>query len=140
MESSFASALPVREPENIKAARERETNVSDPVTAPKIAGRRETNPPCPLGTAKSTGARQTTVPEERSATVRRDREPLTSAAKKRRQKEAAADRHQAAAGEQPPSSVREGTRSVPLLATDPGRKLRDAVGADRPQLTTVKVG
>ncbi len=27
---------------------------------------------------------------------------------------------------------------MPLLATDPGRKLRDAVGADRPQLTAAK--
>ncbi len=70
------------------------------------------------------GARETNVPEERSATVRRDREQLTSAAKKQRQKEAATDRHQAAAGEQPPLSVGEETRFVPLLATDPKCKLR----------------
>ncbi len=40
MESSRASALPVREPENIKAARERETNASDLLAAPEVAGRR----------------------------------------------------------------------------------------------------
>ncbi len=33
------------------------------------------------------GAQETNVPKERSAAVRRDGEPLTSAAKKRRQKE-----------------------------------------------------
>jgi hypothetical protein len=97
-ESSCASTLPVRDPENIEAARRRETNASDPLAAPEAAGRRETNAPCPKETAKSTGAWETNVPEERSATVRRDGEPLASAAKKRRQKEAAADRHQAAAG------------------------------------------
>jgi hypothetical protein len=51
-----------------------------------------------METAESTGAQETNVPEERSAAVRRDSEPLTSAAMERRQKEAAADRHQAAAG------------------------------------------
>jgi hypothetical protein len=140
MESSCASALPVREPENIEAAREWETNASDPFTAPEVAQRRETNPPCPKGTAKSTGAQETNMPKERSAAVRRDGEPLTNSAKKRQQKEAAADRHQAAAGERPPSSVREGTRTVPLLATAPGRKLRDTVDADQPQLTAAKAG
>ncbi len=98
MESSCASALPVREPENIEIARERETNASDPLAAPEVAGRRETNAPCPKGTAKSMGAQETYVPKERSAAVRRDGEPLTSAVKKQRQKEAAAKRHQAAAG------------------------------------------
>ncbi len=91
-----------------------------------------------METAESTGAQETNVPEERSATVRRDGEPLTSAAMERRQEEAAADRHQAAAGERPPSSVREGIGPVPLSATDPGHKMRDAVGSDRPQLTAAK--
>ncbi len=90
MESSCASARPVREPENIEAAREQETNASDPLAAPEVAGRRETNAPCPKGTAKSTGARETNVLEERPTAVRRDGEPLTNAAKRRRQKEAAA--------------------------------------------------
>jgi hypothetical protein len=84
------------------------------------------------------GAREINVPEKETATVRRDGEPLTSAAKERRKKEAAADRHQAAAREQPPSSAREGIGPMPLSATDPGRKLRDTVGTDRPQLTTAK--
>jgi hypothetical protein len=139
MESSCASAPPAREPENIEAARkarEQETNASDPLTAPKARKGRETNVPCPRKT-ESMGARETKVPEKETAAVRRDGEPLTSAAKKR-QKEAAADRHQAAAGERPPSSAREGIGPVPLSATDPGRKLRDVVGTDRPQLTTAK--
>ncbi len=111
MESSCASALLLRELENMEAAREtreRETNASNLLAAPEAAGRRETNAPCLKETAKSTGARETNVPEERSAAIRRDGEPLTSTAKKRRQKEAAAnrhqvaaDRHQAAAGERP---------------------------------------
>ena len=88
--------------------------------------------------AESTGAQETNVPEERSAAVRRDGEPLTSAAMERRQEEAAADRHQAAAGEQPPSSAREGIGPVPLSATDPGRKMRGAVDSDRQQLAAAK--
>jgi hypothetical protein len=40
MESSRASTLPFREPENFEAARERETNASDPLAAPEVAGRR----------------------------------------------------------------------------------------------------
>jgi hypothetical protein len=80
MESSCASALQVREPENIKAARERETNASDPLAPPEVAGRRETNAPCPMEAAKSMGARETNVTKERSAAVRRDGEPLTRAA------------------------------------------------------------
>jgi hypothetical protein len=79
MESSCASALPVRELENIEAFH--------PLAAPEIARKRETNTPCPKGIAKSMGARETNMPKERSAAVRRDGEPLTSAAKKRRQKE-----------------------------------------------------
>ncbi len=84
------------------------------------------------------GAREINVPEKETAAVKRDGEPLASAAMERRQKDAAADRHQAAAGERPPSSVREGIGPVPLSATDPGRKMRDAVGSDRPQLTAAK--
>jgi hypothetical protein len=88
MERSCASAPPPREPENIEAAgeaKEGETNASDPLAALEVAGAQETN-----------------VPEERSAAVRRDGEPQTSAAKKWWQKEAAADGHRAATGEQPP--------------------------------------
>jgi hypothetical protein len=91
-----------------------------------------------METAERTGAQETNVTEKETAAVRRDGEPLASAAMKRRQEEAAADRHQAAAGEQPPSSVREGIGPVPLSATDPGRKMRDEVGSDRPQLTAAK--
>ncbi len=140
MESSSASAPPAREPENIEAvgkARERETKASDPLTVPKARKGRETNVPCPRET-ESMGTREINVPEKETAAVRRDGEPLASAAMERRQKEAAADRHQAAAGERPPSSVREGIGPVRLSATDPGRKMRDAVGSDRPQLTAAK--
>ncbi|MFO0000998.1 MAG: hypothetical protein ACK559_07705, partial [bacterium] len=42
------------------------------------------------------------------------------------------------AGERPPSSVREGIGPVPLSATDPGRKMRGAVGPGRPRLTATK--
>ncbi len=68
-----------------------------------------------------TGARETTVPEERSAAVRRDGEPLTSAAKRRRQTEVKADAEtpQTDAGERPPSSVREDEEELPPLAEDP---------------------
>ena len=71
--------------------------------------------------AESTGARETTVPEERSATVRRDGEPLTSAAKRRRQTETETDakRPQTDAGERPPSPVREDEEEPPPLAEDP---------------------
>jgi hypothetical protein len=140
MESSCASTPPAREPENIEAAgkaRERETNASDPLTVPKARKGRETNIPCPRET-ECMGAREINVPEKETTTVRRDGEPLTSAAMERRQKEAAADRHQAAAGERPPSSAIEGIGPVPLSATDPGRQPRAVTGADRPQLTTAK--
>jgi hypothetical protein len=101
MERSCANAPPERGPENIRAARERETNASEPLTAPEAAGRRETKELCPMKTAKSMGARETNVPEERSAAVRRDGEPLANAAKRRRQKEAAADEHQWTRGSGP---------------------------------------
>jgi Ca2+-dependent lipid-binding protein len=134
MESSCASATPVREPENIKAAekaREQETNASNPLAAPEATKGRETNAPFPRETAKSTRAQETNVPEEKTAAVRRDKEPLTSAAKERWQKEAAADRDQAAGEEQPPPPIGEETRFVPLSATDPECELRDTVSADR---------
>ncbi len=67
---------------------ERETNASGQLTAPEAAGRRETKEPCPMETVESTGAQETNVPEERSTTLRRDGEPLTSAAKRRWQTEA----------------------------------------------------
>ena len=135
------NASPTKGVERVVAAEEageRETNASGQLTAPEAAGRRETKEPCPMETAESTGARETNVPKERSAAMRRDGEPLTSAAMERGQEEAAADRHQAAAGERPPSSVREGIGPVPLSATDPGRKMRDAVGSDQRQLTAAK--
>jgi hypothetical protein len=135
------NASPTKVTERVVAAKktgERETNASRQLAAPEAAGRRETKEPCPMETAESTGAQETYVPEERSAAVRREGEPLTSAAMERRQEEAAADRHQAAVGERPPSSVREGIGPVPLSATDPGHKMRDAVGSDRPQLTAAK--
>jgi hypothetical protein len=74
-----------------------------------------------METAKSVGAQETTVPEERSAAVRRDGEPLTSAAKRRRQTETetAAEGPQTDAGERPPSPVREDEEEPPSLAEDP---------------------
>ena len=109
MESSCASAPPAREPENIEAAgkaREQDTNASDPLTVPKARKGRETNVPCPRVT-ESMGARETNVPEERSAALRRDGEPLTNVAKRRRQTETDAEEPQTDAGERPPSPVRE---------------------------------
>jgi hypothetical protein len=140
VESNSASARPAREPENIEAAgkaRERETNASDPLMVPKARKGRETNVPCPRET-ESMGAREINLPEKETAAVRRDGEPLASAAMERRQNEAAADRHQAAVGERPPSSVREGIGPMPLSAMDPGRKMQGAVGSDRPQITAAK--
>ncbi len=64
-------------------AGERETNASSQLTAPEATGRRETKEPCPMETAESTAARETNMLEERSAALRRDGEPLTSAAKRR---------------------------------------------------------
>ncbi len=133
MESICASAPPAREPENIKAA----GKASDPLTVPKVRKGRETNVPCPRET-ESMGAREINMPEKETAAMRRDGEALASAAIERRQKEGAANRHQATAGERPPSSAREGIGPVPLLATDLGRKMRDAVGSNRPQLTAAK--
>jgi hypothetical protein len=100
-------------------AGERETNASERLTVPEAAGRRETKEPCPMETAESMGARETNVPEERSAALRRDGEPLTSAAKRRRQTEADAEEQQAAAGERPSSPVREDEEELPPLVDDP---------------------
>jgi hypothetical protein len=132
MESSSTSAPLAKGSESVGAARKagkRETNASGPLTAPEAAGRRETKEPCSVGTAKSMGARETNVPEERSAAVRRDGEPLANAAKRRRQKEAAADEQQVVAGEQPSSSVREELRNAPPSDEDPADRLQGAADA-----------
>ena len=88
MESnSSMNASPTKRAERVVAAKkagERETNTFGQLTAPEAAGRRETKEPCPMETAKSTGAQETNVPEERSAAMRRDGEPLTHAAMERR--------------------------------------------------------
>jgi hypothetical protein len=94
MESSDASISPAGEAGRVPVAGEageRETNASSQLTAPEATGRWETKEPCPMETTESTGARETNVPEERSAALRRDGEPLTSAAKRRRQTETEAD-------------------------------------------------
>ena len=72
-----------------------------------------------METAESTGARETNVPEERSAALRRDGEPLTSVAKRRRQTETDAEEPQTDAGERPPSPLREDEEEPPPLAEDP---------------------
>jgi hypothetical protein len=74
-----------------------------------------------METAKSAGVRETTVPEERSAAVRRDGEPLTNAAKRRRQTETETDAEepQTDAGEQPPSPARKDEEEPQPLAEDP---------------------
>ncbi len=113
-------------------AGERETNASSQFTAPEATGRRETKEPCPMETAESVGAREITVPEERSAAVRRDGEPLTSAAKRRRQTktETDAEEPQTDAGERPPSPVREDEEEPAPLAEDPaGQRLRRSPAA-----------
>ncbi len=107
-------------------AGERETNASSRLTVPEASERRETKELCPMDTAESTGARETTVPEERPAAVRRDGEPLTSAAKRRRQTEAGieAGGPPADAGERPPSPTREDEEEPPPLREDPaGREI-----------------
>jgi hypothetical protein len=80
-----------------------------------------------METAESMGARETNVPEERSAAVRRDREPLGSAAKRRWQKETVAEEQQAAAGERPSSPMREDEEDVPPLVDDPAGQQVTAV-------------
>jgi hypothetical protein len=130
MENSGMNASPANGAERVVAADkagELETNASERLTAPEAAGRRETKEPCPMETAESTGAQETNVPEERSAAVRRDGEPLGNAAKRRRQKETVAEEQQAAAGERPSSPVREDMEDVPPLVDDPaGQQLTAA--------------
>ncbi len=101
--------------------RERESNASSQLAVPEASERRETKELCPMDTAEGTEARETTVPEERSAAVRRDGEPLTSAAKRRRKTETeiGAGRPQADAGERPPSPTREDEEELPPLGKDP---------------------
>jgi hypothetical protein len=72
-----------------------------------------------METAESTGARESNVPEERTAALRRDGEPLTSVAKRRRQTETGAEEQQMEAGERPPSPVREDEEEPPPLVEDP---------------------
>jgi hypothetical protein len=94
MENDSVNILKGEEPRDIVAAGENgewETNASNRLTAPEASERRETKELCPMDTAESTRARETTVPEERSAAVRRDGEPLTSEAKRRRQTESETD-------------------------------------------------
>ncbi len=94
MECSDTGASPAGEAGRVAVAGgagERETNASSRLTAPEVSERRETQELCPMDTAESTGARETTAPEESSAAVRRDGEPLTSEAKRRRQAESETD-------------------------------------------------
>ncbi len=74
-----------------------------------------------MDTAESTGARETNVPEERSAAMRRDGEPLTSEAKRRRQTEPEIDAQASRidAGERPPSPTKEDEEEPPPLVEDP---------------------
>ncbi len=116
------SALPADGAERVVVADEageRETNASGQLTVLEAAGRQETKEPCPMEAAESMGARETNVPEERSAALRREGEPLTSAAKRRRQTETDAEEQQADAGERPPSPVREDEEEPPPLVEDP---------------------
>ena len=124
MERSDTGASPVGETERVAVAGgagERETNASNRLTAPEASERRETKELCPMDTAESTRVRETTVPEERSAAVRRDGEPLTSEAKRRRQTESETDAEASRmdAGERPPSPTREDEEEPPPLGEDP---------------------
>ena len=124
MENDSVNILKGEEPRDIVAAGEngeRETNASSRLAAPEASERRETKELCPMDTAESTGARETTVPEERSAAVRRDGEPLTSKAKRRRQTESetGTEVSQMDAGERPPSPTREDEEEPPPLVEDP---------------------
>ncbi len=94
MECSDTGASPAGEAGRTAVAGgagELETNASSRLAVPEASERRETKELCPMDTAESTGARETTVPEERSAAMRRDGEPLTSEAKRRRQTETEID-------------------------------------------------
>ncbi len=135
MENSGMNASPANGTERVVAADkagERETNASERLTVPEAAGRRETKEPCPMDAAESMGARETKVPEERSATVRRDGEPLTSGARRRRQRGTVAEEQQAAAGERPSSTASEDMEDVPPLVDDPaGQQLTAAANTGR---------
>ncbi len=135
MENSGMNASPANGTKRIVAADktgERETNAPERLTVPEAAGRRETKEPCPMDAAESMGARETNVPEERSAAVRRDGEPLTSAAKRRRQTETVAEEQQAAEGERPSSPVREDMEDLPPLVDDPaGQQVAAAADTGR---------
>jgi len=124
MESSCASALPAREPENIEAAGkagERETNTSDPLEAPQAAEGRETTAPCRREMPESMGTWETNVSEKETATARRVGEPLTSAAQERQQEKAAAAEHQAVGGSSSPSQDRTVAKDIPhQVCPDPG--------------------
>jgi hypothetical protein len=124
MENDSTNILKGEEPRDIVAAgenEERETNASSRLTAPEASERRETKELCPMDTAESTRARETTVPEERSAAVRRDGEPLTSEAKRRQQTELETDAEapRMDAGERPPLPTREDEEEPPPLGEDP---------------------
>jgi hypothetical protein len=135
MESSGMDASPANGTERVVVADkagERETNASERLTVPEAAGRLETKEPCPMETAESMGALETNVPEDRSAAVRRDGEPLGSAAKRRRQKETVAEEQQAAAGERPSSPMREDEEDMPPLVDDPaGQQVTAAANTGR---------
>ncbi len=123
-----------KEAESVGAAEkagERETSASGQLTGPEA---------CSVETAKSTGARETNVPEERSAAVRRDGEPLANAAKRRRQREAATDEQQVATGEQPSSPVGEELEAAPPLVEDPADWLQGAADADQQQSAATEAG
>ncbi len=67
MERSCADGPLAKELENIEAARERETNAFEPLSAPEAAGRREAKEPCPMeprarGHGKSTCRRKGPLP------------------------------------------------------------------------------
>ncbi len=124
MENDSTNILKGEEPRDIVAAgenRERETNAPNQFRAPRAVEERETNVTCQGKTAENAGAREINVPEERSAAVRRDGEPLTSEAKRRRQTEPETDTEapRTDAGERPPSPAREDEEEPPPLGEDP---------------------
>ena len=138
MEYSDTGASPAGEAGRVAVASgagERETNASNRLTAPEASERRETKELCPMDTTESTGARETTVPEERSAAVRRDGEPLTSEAKRRRQTESETDikAPRTDAGERPPSPTREDEEEPPPLGEDPAGQEIPAAAITRPR-------
>ncbi len=115
--SCFAGGQSGTESSASRSAAEAALRVRERGVAPEVTGRRETKEPYPMDEAGSMGVRETTVPEEKSAAMRRDGEPLTTAAKRRRQTETDTDaeRLQTDAGERPPSPVREDEEEPPPL-------------------------